>query len=353
MGTDPNERYEFKITIDDETIKGLESLEIDTVVVDLEVDKLDMATITFKNTPEGSKTGVLAGGRHKIGDAMTIEMGYSSETEVIFTGECVGLEPYWPSGGMCKLTVRGMDHLHRFKRGTAIRFWEKKKDSDIVKAIAGELSLSAKVDATSEKHEYTLQNNVSDAEFLKYLARRNNYELYVKEEKLHFKKPASGGSSEVELKCGTDVLDMRMRLNAIGQVSEVIVRGWDVFQKKEIVGKADKGKLSKGCGKKYGLELAEKAFGKSKAYVTNYPVANQSEANNLAAAMLGGVAGGFLTGSGKCLGDPAIVPGATVKLKEFGDYSGSYYVVAARHIIAQEGYVTEFDIACNTEGKGD
>ena len=36
----------------------------------------------------------------------------------------------------------------------------------------------------------------------------------------------------------------------LGQVGEVIVRGWDIFQKKEIVGKADKGKLSKGCGSK-------------------------------------------------------------------------------------------------------
>ena len=141
-----------------------------------------------------------------------------------------------------------------------------------------------------------------------------------------------------------------MRLNALGQVSEVIVRGWDIFDKKEIVGKADKGKLTKGCGSKYGIELAEGAFGKSKAYVTNYPVKNQGEANDLAKALLGGVANQFLTGTGRSRGNPDIKPGATVVLEQFGDYSGSYYVVASRHHIGPQGYITDFDFCANTEG---
>jgi phage protein D len=340
---------DYQVKVDDETIKSSESAEITNITVDLEVDKLDMCSITFVDAARN----VLKGARHKVGDKMEVQLGYDTGTKPLFLGELVALEPSWPEGGRAQLAIRGLDRLHRFKRGTQIRFWEKKKDSDVVKQIAGELGLSSKIDATSEQHEYTLQNNLPDAEFLKYLARRNHYELFVKDQELNFIKPAAGGATEVELKHGVDVMDLRMRLNAVGQVGEVIVRGWDVFQKKEITGKADKGKLSKGGGKKYGIELAEGAFGASKAYVTDYPVKNQGEANDLAKALLGGVAGSFLTGSGRCLGNPDIKPGATVNLKQFGDYSGKYYVVATRHMINPQGYFTEFDIASNTDGAGE
>ena len=346
---DSNLPIEWAVKIDDETIKTSAGVEVMGIDIDLEVDKLDMCTVTFNDTAQN----VLKGARHKIGDSMQVDLGYQDKVTTLFLGEAVSLEPMWPEGAPFRLTVRGMDRLHRFKRGSQIRFWEKKKDSAIVKQIADELGLKCKMDATSEEHEYTLQNNLCDAEFLKYLARRNHYELFVLDNELNFVKPAAGGSTEVALKCGQEVADLRMRLNALGQVGEVIVRGWDVFQKKEIVGKADKGKLTKGCGKKYGIELAEGAFGKSKAYVTNYPVKNQGEANDLAKALLGGTANQFLTGTGRSRGNPDIKPGATVKLEQFGDYSGSYYVVASRHHIGQQGYITDFDFCSNTDGKGE
>jgi len=346
---DSNLPIEWAVKIDDENIKTSDGVEVMGIEIDLEVDKLDMCTVTFNDTAQG----VLKGKRHKIGDTMQVDLGYQDKVYTLFLGECVSLEPMWPEGAPFRLTVRGMDRLHRLKRGSHIRFWEDKKDSDIVSEIAGEAGLQKKVDSTSETHKYTLQNNLNDAEFLKYLARRNNYELFVADSELNFIKPAAGGSAEVELTVGQEVVDLRMRLNALGQVGEVIVRGWDVFEKKEIVGKADKGKLTKGCGSKYGIELAEGAFGASKAYVTNYPVANQGEANELAKALLGGYASRFLTGTGRCRGTPDLKPGATVVLKQFGDYSGSYYVVAPRHQIGPQGYITDFDFCANTEGKGE
>ncbi len=346
---DSNQPIEWAVKIDDETIKTSDGVEVMDITVSIEVDKLDLCTVRFNDTARG----VLSGGRHKIGDSLQVDLGYQDSVTTLFLGEVVGLDAAWPEGSPFYLQVIGMDRLHRFKRGTQIRFWEDKKDSEIVGQIADELGLQKKIDSTSEQHKYTLQNNVSDAEFLKYLARRNHYELFVKDQELNFVKPAAGGSTEVTLKCGQDVMDLSVSLNALGQVGEVVVRGWDVFQKKEIVGKADKGKLSKGCGSKFGLELAESAFGSSKAYVTNYPVSNQGAANDLAKALLGGMASKFLTGSGRSRGNPEIKPGATVKLEQFGDYSGSYYVLASTHVIGPQGYITEFEFCSNTEGAGE
>jgi len=185
------------------------------------------------------------------------------------------------------------------------------------------------------------------------MARRNHFELFVKDSELNFVKPPAGGGGAVPLICGQEVIDLRMRLNAMGQVGEVVVRGWDIYAKSEIVGRADKGKLGQDCGSKFGLDIAESAFGASKAYVTNYPVANQAQANDLARALLGGTARQFLQGTGRSRGNPGIKPGATVDLQQFGDYSGQYYVISSRHHIGPQGYITEFDFCANTDGAGE
>lgn len=340
---------DFSVKIDDETIKASDGMEVSAIVVDMEMDKIDACTIEFAEVAKG----VLSGARHKIGDTMQVDLGHADDgNETLFKGECVSLEPRWPEGAPASLVVRGMDRLHRLKRGTAVRFWEDIKDSDIVNEIAGEVGLSADVDSTSETRKYVLQNNVSNGEFIKALARRNGYEVSIDDSKLSFKKPASGGS-EIELGYEIELIDCRMRLNAVSQVSEVIVRGWDMFQKKEITGKAKTGDVTKGAGKNLGADLAKDAFGDATAYVTNFPVANQGEANALAKALISSRAGQFLQGSGRAVGNPAIVPGATVNLKLLGDYSGKYTVHAARHIVGPKGYVTDFEFSSNTDGSGD
>jgi phage protein D len=345
----------FAITIGGSTLSvAADGMEVSKILVDLEADKIDMATVKLNNAARGvledGKLGAKSRIKINIGDTMKIDLGYAKGEVTLFLGEVVCLEPSWPEGAPAGLTVRGMDRAHRLKRGSKIRFWEDKKDSDLVSEIAGDHGLSAECDTTDVTHAYILQNNLSDAEFLKYLARRNHFHLQVDDSKIKFIKPAVGGGTEVELTYSLDLMDCRMRLNAIGQVDEVIVRGWDIFQKKEIVGKAKPSDLSKGAGKNLGADLAKDAFGAAKAYVTTYPVADQGAAQSLAKGLLGAKANQFLTGTGRCSGNPEIKPGSTVKLKELGVFSGKYYVTAARHQIGQRGYITDFDFCSNTDG---
>jgi phage protein D len=346
----PQHEYaDWKVKIDDETIKASDGMEVSTIVVDLDIDRIDTATIEFANVARG----VLSGRRHKIGDSMQIEFGYDGTTEKVFLGECVGLEPRWPEGAPSSLLVRGMDRLHRLKRGTGIRVWENKKDSDVVKQIASECGLQAQVDATSETHKYILQNNVGNGEFIKFLARRNHYDVDIDDSKLKFIKPPAGSGGAIDLTYELDLQDCRMKLNAVGQVSEVVVRAWDYFQKKEVVGKAKTGDVSKGAGTNLGADLAKSAFGDSTAYVTDFPVANQGEANALAKSIISAKAGQFLSGTARCMGDPKILPGSTVNLKLLGDYSGKYTVTSARHMVSSKGYIVDFDFSSNTDGEGE
>jgi uncharacterized protein len=338
---------DWAVKIGGKTLKAAEhGMMVSAIVVDLEMDKIESCTIELA---DGSDEDVLEGEPYKIGDSIQIDLGDSEGgTDTVFIGEVVALEPRWPEGAPCSLVIRGLDRLHRLKRGTGVRYWEDSKDSDVVEEIAGECGLSTDCDTTSVTHKYILQNNVGNGEFIKALARRNGYQVSIDDSTLRFWKPPAAVSGAIELSYETELMDCRMRLNAIGQVSEVIVRGWDFVAKKEITGKGTSGDLSANGPGTLGADLAKDAFGDATAYVTNFPVPDQGAANDLAKALIAGRAGQFLSGSGRAAGDPSLIPGMAVDLKLLGDFSGKYVIHAARHVIGPKGYVVDFEFSANS-----
>ena len=77
------------------------------------------------------------------------------------------------------------------------------KDSEIANQIAGDWSLTPKIDDTQVSLDYVLQNNQSDFEFLQERARRIGYEMVVTDAELHFRPRKNDGSSclEAESRC--------------------------------------------------------------------------------------------------------------------------------------------------------
>ena len=77
--------------------------------------------------------------------------------------------------------VAGYDHGFPLTIGKNSRTWTKARDSDAAHEIASFNNLNAKIETTKEKHAQIEQNQESDWEFLKKLAERNHFELYVDE----------------------------------------------------------------------------------------------------------------------------------------------------------------------------
>ena len=57
---------------------------------------------------------------------------------------------------------------------------------------------------------------------------------------LHFKRASFQGSTKA-ITMGVNLRDMRMSFNSVDQVQQVVVRGWDIKKKQEIVGTASTG----------------------------------------------------------------------------------------------------------------
>ncbi|MGH8240563.1 MAG: phage late control D family protein, partial [Steroidobacteraceae bacterium] len=228
--------------------------------------------------------------------------------------------------------------------------WTKARDSDAVHEIASFHNLNAQVEATKEQHAQIEQNNESDFEFLKKLADRNHFELFVDEQRtLHFHKPSDKSDAVVRLAWGEGLLSFKPEANLAGQIAKVEVRGWNPKTKEAIVGTATAGEESglDGQSKSAGSRLKGfvKDSSKQPTLRLRQPVFTQSEANARAKAALNERAKQFLTGDAEALGLPEIRPDRNVQLDNLGAlFSKVYYVQQATHKVDGNGYRTRFKV---------
>jgi len=286
------------------------------------------------------------GPQFKEGIKLEVKLGYDDNVVSLIKGEVTTLEPEFNEGEAPTLKVEGYDSLHRFRRGRKTKSYLKQKDSDIARKIASALGLSAQVEDTSIQHEYLLQNNLSDIDFLLERARRIRYELIIEDGKLLFRKAANQQGKVVSLEFGLSLRSFYPRLSTVTQVSEVVVQGWDMKAKKAIVGNGRKGDVvSKMSGQKLGTEITESAFFAAKSVIVDTPIVSEGEANQIAKGIFNDMAIEFITGEGTAIGNGDIRAGKVIELLGLGQrFSGLYYVTSATHVIDSTGYSTKFTV---------
>jgi phage protein D/phage baseplate assembly protein gpV len=274
-----------------------------------------------------------------------IEAEKEDGTKIILAeGEITALEPVYDKGMIAHLIVQGYDKSHRLFRETKSRAFLNKKDSDLASEIAQGVGLQADVEATSTVYDHIFQHNQTDMTFLIQRAWRIGYECFVAEGKLHFRKPPNRPSN-VRITWGEDLLSFHPRLTLAEQVSEVIVRGWDVQNKKAIVGRAQGGKLYPDIEEPKDGAAWAGSFGTGKVVIVNQPVINQAEANTLAAARLDERSGTFVEAEGLVFRRPDVQAGRVIEIEGLGKrFSGKYLVTSAQHIYTADGLQTRFRV---------
>lgn len=264
------------------------------------------------------------------------------EKTLLIEGEITALEPSFNSGMIAEFCVQGYDVSHRLYREIKSKTYVNRKDSDLAAEIAQAAGLQTEIDATATVYDHIYQYNQSDLAFLMQRAWRIGYECFVAENKLRFRKPP-GGSASVELTWGDDLQTFQPRVSLAEQVDEVVVRGWDAQNQRAIVGRAQQGGLYPQNGETRDGASWARAFGNGKMIIVDQPVANQAEADVLAAARLDEISGAFLEAEGLAFRRPDLQAGRMVSLKSLGSrFSGTYRVTSARHLYNADGFVTQF-----------
>jgi phage protein D len=275
-----------------------------------------------------------------IGEGKEIEImvGYADQEKSLCVGKVTSIEVDLDEQ-MPTMVVRGYDLSFALHRDVKSRSFVKQTDADIAKKIASEGGgLTAKVDATSEVHDYILQHAQTNYDFLLDRARRIGYELRVVGKELQFRKPAPEGSP-VDLEWGVSLKSFHPRLSVAEQVDEVSVRSWDVQKKQILVGTASNGTTAPKVGETRAAgAVAKEVWGSAKHTVVNAPTATLDEATALAQAMLDDFTSSFIEATGECKGDSKLRVGASINVKGVGKrFGGTYYLTAVRHTISKSG----------------
>ncbi len=317
------------------------------IVVDLDVESIGMFSLLLHaGERDQERFVVIDSDQFKPGNEIKIKMGYGSTLDTVMVGEITTLSPEYSDNGAVVFRVSGYDRLYRLGFGRKTRSFRSMTDSDIASQIAQDWRLTPQVDATDVTHDYVLQNNQTDREFLAARARRLRYELRVEDRTLYFKKSKEDGSAGVTLTYGETLIDFFPLLSTVNQTSKVEVRGWSVKDKEAISGEASMSDVvSMMAGQKAGGKIAEDIAGESKRLLDGENAATKDEAEGLARAALNRAVTEFITGEGRCIGNPDIKAGSVVELKGLGErFSGLYYVVSCTHSIGSRGYYTSFTV---------
>lgn len=328
--------------LDDDTIAKIFDIE-----VSLSFNVPSMFTLRF----EDDDLELLGNNKVSLGDEVEIQLANDDETDslaVVFTGEVTAIEPSYETGFRTVLIVRGYDFSHRLTHGTYIRTFQNSKDSDIVSTMAGEVGLTASVEATTTVYDYVMQYNQTNMAFLRQLARRNNYKFYIDtDKKLQFKKAATANGSEKALAWGERLLGFFPRMSISEQVTEVTVRGWDVATKAAVVGTSSTASYLQAIGgeQKGGSAYQTATSKTAKHYEVTHMALDQTQADALAQAILDELNADYIEAEGICIGNAALLPGMVVDISKVNSqFEGKYKLSTVRHIYSPDGYRTEFTV---------
>jgi len=332
----------------------LAELSLDCVMelaVDQSVSLPSMFTIVLVSLDPASQLPTWANDStmFAIGDAVEIKMGYRNALVSMIQGEITSLEPEFSAANPPRLRVRGYDRRHRLQRGRKTRSFLKQSDSDIASAIGSDAGLTVNATATNVTHDYVLQANQTNWEFLCERASRIRYEVFVMDKTLYFRPAANdqGAVLSIDMQNDNTLLEFHPRLSSVGQAAQVTLQGWSVKDKQLITStSATADVVSKMGGVQGGPDAVAAAFSAPEELLTNYPVAAQAEADAIAKACINEVALEYIGGEGVCFGNTALSAGAVITLTGIGSrFGGQYYVTSAVHrYLPDSGYRTEFRV---------
>jgi phage protein D len=335
----------FSVSVNGADLPLQAAVRVRVVRVDEDAILPGMFTLEMAGGDEDDELAWIDGDLFPIGGSVEIKLGYGDTLEKLIAGEITGLEPSFSQGARPALTVRGYDRRHRLQRGRKTRAFVQQKDSEIASTLASDAGLTADATDSQVVHDYVLQANQTDMEFLQERARLIHYELVVDDKTLHFRPVQNDQGEVLTVTPQDDLLAFYPRLSTVGQLTELKVRGWSPKDKKELVGQAAAGdEVSTMGGQDTGAALADSAFGAAAGMVAFTPVLTQAEADQLAKAGFNRAILSLILGDGVCAGRTDLRPGTVIKLDGIGKrFSGQYYVKATSHRYSpRKAYQTHF-----------
>lgn len=324
-------------------------LGIVSILVLKEVNRIPYAKITLEDGDVSTGDFMVSNTEDFIpGNELTIQAGYESENEDIFTGIITKHSIKIRENGESLFMVECRDPSVKMTIGRKSDYFYQSKDSDIIEEIAGNYGLETDVEATTVEHKEMVQFEATDWDFILSRAEANGKIVIADDGKLNVLAPDSSQAPETELKFGESIIEFEAEVEARSQYSAVKAISWDpsgsalVEEEGEDPGIADPGNLS-------ASDLAEVASPETLELKHGGQVVDQelkawADAKFLKAGL------SRVRGRVKCQGLSGIKPGMVISLAGVGErFIGNVFVSSVRHQISDGAWYTDIQFGLSPE----
>ncbi|MGW1133574.1 VgrG-related protein [Streptomyces griseoluteus] len=315
-------------------------------VIEESVGLPDTAVLTYRDPQHEflAATGVTIGTPLRV-SVVTVK---GRARERLFSGEVTALELDRDGTGTFTV-VRAYSKAHRLQRGRKVVAYRNMTTAAIIRKVATSAGLACgKVEAPAVTHKQLSQANVSDWDFLQYLAGECGAQVRVDDKGvLQFTRPvkASGAPapstpatrSPLVLEYGRNLLALRASLSMADAAQKVQVRGWDATTKRAVV--AEQASITSGTVVPGLSPASVNRFGrKTQVTVADTPYRTQAEAAAVARATAEQVSASYGDLEALTTGNPALRAGKAVALGNVGPaFSGRYTATAVQHVLEPHG----------------
>jgi phage protein D len=333
---------DFEVKIQGLTMEADVKSAVISLTYDNNLDQADMCQLTLNNADLRFTDSPL----FDVGQNVEVYMGYANDLRPMMLGEIVAVSPSFPEGGAPTIAITGYDKSHRMYHNHKVRSFRFANASLIAAQIAAENLLVPVVDPTSVRFPNKIQD-CSDMAFLKSLAARTFFEVYVHWDKLYFRFPTPQ-TEAVMLEWGKNLSSFSPRLSTSGQVGLQCVRDYDQKLATTIVGLVPVLGVDTNLDtilEKFGRGFVDQLTSFGQQCLTDESVESFSDAFTFAKAILEELLEGLLEGSGTCIGLPQLRAGEMVNIAGVGrKFSGMYRLRQVTHSISSGGYQTTFEV---------
>ena len=297
----------IKVYLDGKELKGALRSHVFGITVAESIEQLDMLEVRFA-VPQGgdSRDKLLKLAKH--GSKMKAEICMDDSAKRTLEGTLVEIGYSGGGSSGLEMVLRGLSDLTKVK-SSQLAVVHEGDDAAVVKKIASAAGLGADIQGVDGTGEFFFQPNLTNAEVINAIAKRNNYVVRVDDGKLVFSRVNKlGGATKMKVPW-SEVMDYGLDQSLDGIVTDVVVTGKDLKANKWLKGAAKAGDVTGISGGSTATKLAKKAFGKIQRIIDHTDDADQSQLVAMAKGELQrGIVCGVGDGDGHALNNPLARP---------------------------------------------
>ena len=345
-----NSSAAVKLSIFSEGKQIDDAIEILSVSVTNAINKIPYARIELVDGDMPSKDfPISSSDDFKPGSEIKIDAGYGKSEDTIFQGIVVRHGIKISGDKLSRLVIECRDKAVAMTIGRQNANYIDSKDSDIISSLVSNYSgLSSEVEATTAQYGELVQYYCSDWDFMLSRAEVNGLLVCLDDGKLNVKPPQTGGSAELKLTYGDDLIELHADIDARSQLDEVTTVSWDP-ENQEIIEETAGPQTLNAQGDLTAKDLAKVAGPKSfrlqtQGLLEKAALKDWAEGQQLKAGLA------RIRGRMKFQGSAKAKPGSLIELDGVGDrFNGDVLVSSVHHQIGSGNWISKVDFGMSPD----